>query len=116
MTTANPIQDRPVTFHSNPRHGQDRWVIEKVLPGKRGGYFVEAGAGALSNTQALEEHFGWTGIGVEPHPARFDEIKQTRRCILENCCLTDVETEVDLRFRLAASGQDRLAAVRWWSH
>ena len=105
-----PQQDppAPIAFYSNPRDGQDRWVIERVLPGKRGGYFVEAGAGPLSNTQALEEHFGWTGIGVEPHPARFDEIKATRRCILENCCLTDVETEVEFLVNHTSPGSSAI--------
>jgi hypothetical protein len=79
-------------------------VIEQVLPGKRGGYFVEAGAGALSNTQALEGHFGWTGLAVEPHPGRFEEMIATRRCVMENVCLTDVETEVEFVINHTAPG------------
>jgi FkbM family methyltransferase len=95
MQTATSAQDRPLTFYSNPRHGQDRWVIEDVLQGKRDGYFVEAGAGGLSNTYALESQFGWTGLAVEPHPGRFEEIRAKRRCALENVCLTDAAGEVE---------------------
>ena len=95
MDIQTPPDNTPVTFHSNPRHGQDRWVIEDVLPGKRGGYFVEAGAGGMSNTRALEEHFGWTGLAVEPHPGRFAEMLGTRGCVMENVCLSDVEGEVE---------------------
>src|SRR5688572_18299968 len=109
MTTANPPQVPPVTFHSNPRDGQDRWVIEAVLPGKRGGYFVEAGAGALSNTQALEEHFGWTGLAIEPHPGRFEEMKAVRpRSILENVCLTNVEAEVEFLVNHTSPGSSAI--------
>lgn len=82
-------------FYSNPKDGQDRWVVERVLPGKRGGYFVEAGAAPLSNTLALERHFGWTGIAVEPHPVEFEAVKRERRCIAEQVCLTDSLTEVE---------------------
>ena len=83
------------TFYSNPKDGQDRWVVERVLPGKRGGYFVEAGAAPLSNTLALETHYGWTGIAVEPHPDAFEDVKRERRCITEQVCLSDAATEVE---------------------
>ena len=84
-------------------------MIEDVLPGKRGGYFVEAGAGPLSNTQALEEHFGWTGLAIEPHPARFEEMKVIRRrSILENVCLTDVETDVEFLVNHTSPGSSAI--------
>jgi len=47
---------------------QDRWVIEHVYPGKRGGFFFEAGAvdgRELSNTIVLEREYGWRGVLVE---------------------------------------------------
>jgi len=47
---------------------QDRWVIEHVYPGLRGGYFFEAGAvdgRELSNTWVLEKEYGWRGLLVE---------------------------------------------------
>jgi FkbM family methyltransferase len=83
-----------ISFSSHPEHRQDQWVIQDVFKNRRGGYFVEAGAGGASNTYALEKHFGWTGLAVEPHPGLFEEIKAKRHCILENVCLTDVESEV----------------------
>lgn len=82
-----------VAYHS--RHRQDRWVIEDVFKGLQNGYFIEAGASGMSNTLALESELGWTGLAVEPHPVLFEELKAKRHCILENVCLTDVETEVD---------------------
>ena len=92
------------TSCSHPAHLQDRWVIDKVFKGKRNGYFVEAGAGGMSNTYLLETQFGWTGLAVEPHPGRFEEIKGKRNCILENVCLTDVEAEVEFVINHAAPG------------
>jgi FkbM family methyltransferase len=103
-TLRNPTMPDSITYYSHPAHQQDLWVIDKVFKGKRNGYFVEAGAGGLSNTHALEAHFGWTGLAVEPHPSRFEEVKAKRGCILENVCLTDVETEVEFVINHAAPG------------
>lgn len=84
-----------VVYHSNPHHSQDRWVIESIFRGKRGGFFIEAGASEGSNTQTLERIYGWSGLAVEPHPELFKEVEKERNCILENVCLTDSECEVD---------------------
>jgi hypothetical protein len=46
----------------------DRWIAEYIFPGKRDGYFLEAGAAngkAASSCYVLEQEFGWTGICVE---------------------------------------------------
>lgn len=96
-------------YHSNPAHRQDRWVIEDVLHGKRGGFFVEAGAGGHSNTEALETDFGWNGLGVEPHPERFAEVRAKRACHLENVCLTDKPTEVPFLLNHEAPGTSGIA-------
>ena len=119
MQTAVLDYGPAVTFNSHPGHGQDQWVIRDVLRGKRGGYFVEAGAGPASNTQALEEHFGWTGLAVEPHPGLFEEMRWTRRCALENVCLTDAEAEVDFVINHNAPGTSAMrgaAAATWSAH
>lgn len=59
--------------------GQDRWVIDEVFKGKRGGFFVEAGAFdgfSDSNTFVLEKKYGWTGLCVEPNPENFRLLTQ----------------------------------------
>jgi hypothetical protein len=99
------------TYHSHPEHRQDRWVIEDVFKGLRNGYFIEAGAGGLSNTLTLEREYGWTGLAVEPHPTRFEEVKAKRHCILENVCLTDVRTEVEFLINHAAPGASGIASA-----
>ena len=60
--------------------GQDKWVIGKMFPGVRDGYFLDVGSGhgtIGSNTKALEER-GWTGICVDPFPIHMDG----RNCLM----------------------------------
>jgi len=79
--------------------GQDRWVIERVLPGKREGWFIDSGAGPDgirgSNSYVLETEFGWKGLLVEPHPECFKRVEANRSAIVEQYCLTDSFGEVD---------------------
>ena len=71
----------------------DRWIIEYVFPGKRNGYFLEAGAAngrIASSCYLLERKLGWNGICIEPHPAFVDLIPQNRpKSIHEAVCLSD---------------------------
>jgi FkbM family methyltransferase len=74
-------------------HAQnDRWAVEAVFRGLRGGYFVEAGAcgGAQgSATHVLEHEFGWNGICVEPQDAYFEVLRRQRSCDKDHRCLAD---------------------------
>ena len=52
------------------QYGQDRY-IDKLLKGKRKGFFVEIGCHdgeRFSNTLFLEKERGWTGFLVEANP------------------------------------------------
>ena len=73
--------------------GQDRWVVERVLPGKRDGWFIDFGAGPDgirgSNSYFLEDKLGWKGLLVEPHPECYRRVKANRSAITEQYCLTD---------------------------
>lgn len=87
-TTKGP--DIPESF-SEEITGNDKWVVD-IFKGKKGGFFVEAGAceGTFgSNTYALELHYEWQGICVEPSDALFEQLKINRKCICVNCCLGD---------------------------
>lgn len=79
--------------------GQDQWVIERVFPGKRGGWFIDSGAGPDgirgSNSYVLETEFDWRGLLVEPHPECYKRVKANRSAIVEECCLTDSFGEVE---------------------
>lgn len=95
-------------YYSHPGHNQDRWVIDEVFSGKRSGWFIDSGAGPdgihNSNTYALETHFGWTGLLVEPHPNRFPDVVKNRSAISENVCLTDKLGDVTFTLNTDAPG------------
>lgn len=71
----------------------DRWIFEYIFPGKRGGYFLEAGAAngmAASSCYVLEKELGWTGICVEPNDHFFEQLVHNRpNSICEQVCLSD---------------------------
>lgn len=74
-------------YHS--QFGQDKWVIEKLLPNKADGVFVDIGANdgvTLSNTYKLEQ-IGWNGIAVEPVMSVYDKLVENRKCIAVNGCV-----------------------------
>jgi FkbM family methyltransferase len=109
MEIGKPDVDHAIAFHSSPGHGQDRWVIQDVFKGRRGGYFVEAGASEIGeNTYTLESQFGWTGLAVEPVPESFEVLKNTRRCNMENACLSNVESEVEFVINKTIPGLSRM--------
>jgi hypothetical protein len=91
--------------------GQDRWIIEEVFPGKRGGFFVEIGAGDgvfLSNTYVLEKEFGWSGICVEPG-VRHEALRRNRRCAVDAAC---VAGQSGCRVEFLAATLDVLSGIR----
>jgi len=81
--------------------GQDRWVMTEVFPGKRGGYFVEAGAKDgfhLSNTLLLETKCGWQGLCIEPGK-EFGNLKNSgRKCEFSDTLLGEADG-LELPFR-----------------
>lgn len=86
--------------------GQDKWIIEQVFPGKRGGFFVDIGAAdgiTLSNTYVLEREFGWQGICAEPG-ADYERLVRNRACITDDACVTD-KTGEKVSFLLADNPQ-----------
>lgn len=89
-TRVNPDLLKP-RFNYQNETVNDRWIAEYIFPGKRNGYFLEAGAGngqAGSSCYVLEKHLGWTGICVEPHDDFFRELVPVRpNSIHENVCL-----------------------------
>lgn len=71
------------------QHGQDAYVL-RTLGRLRPGFFLDSGASdgiRCSNTRQLEQHYGWTGICVEPDPVFFQQLTRSRHCTCVNCCL-----------------------------
>jgi FkbM family methyltransferase len=70
--------------------GQDKWIIEKLFPGKVDGIFADIGAHdgiSFSNTYLLEQK-GWKGIAVEPNPSAYERLSRNRKCITIQGCIT----------------------------
>ena len=85
-------QEEAVKSHS--QLGQDVWVYN-ALGHKRGGFFVELGAGdgiELSNTYALEKHFGWIGVCIECS-RQFEALRRNRRCACDSACVSGADGE-----------------------
>ncbi|XP_076043255.1 protein Star-like isoform X2 [Oratosquilla oratoria] len=88
------------TDHS--QNGQSLRVAQ-ILKGKRGGFFVEAGAyngEDLSNTLYLERQLGWTGLLVEPDPWNFYYLRNRRRRVHSiHACLSPNPYPREVTFR-----------------
>jgi FkbM family methyltransferase len=100
---------KSVGYHS--QHGQDKWVAETILPGRRG-VFVDVGAYdglTLSNTLYLERELGWTGLAVEPNPVAYRKLVSTRRCRAENAAIGVTNGEVT--FRLVTGYAEMLSGI-----
>lgn len=82
----------------NSQLGQDRWIVQRVFPGVRDGYFVDVGSGDgvfMSNTKVLEE-LGWNGVCLDPFPENMT--KRTCTMFKE---VVDSEAGRKLNFRVA---------------
>jgi len=76
---------------------QDKWLFENIFRDKNDGIFVEIGADDgvdKSNTKFFED-LGWSGICIEPSPDRFKQLIINRRCICENCAITNEVGEIE---------------------
>lgn len=72
--------------------GQDKWVVEKMFPGVRNGFFLDVGSGhgtIGSNTKVLEE-LGWSGICVDPFPTHMEG----RTCRMEKAVVSSAAGQV----------------------
>jgi hypothetical protein len=79
---------------------QDLLVIF-LMQGKRNGFFVEFGATNgrdLSNTFALEQHFGWKGLLAEPAKCWQAALKANRKAAIDTRCVWR-QTGVKLEFK-----------------
>jgi hypothetical protein len=79
-TTSLPIQ----YFQSHTWFSQFKQdeIVSQLLGGKRGGYFIDLAANdpvRISNTYALETHFNWNGLCLEPNPIYWSGLSY-RKC------------------------------------
>ena len=66
-------------YYSQAR--EDVFLNTNIFKNKRNGVYIELGAldGVLySNTKFFEDTLQWTGILIEPHPYKFEQLKNNR--------------------------------------
>lgn len=82
-----------------------------VLEGKKGGYFIEAGASDgidCSNTYLLEKSFGWSGLLVEPSDTSFRRLASNRSSTITNAALW---SESDLKLQFTETNSPGLSTI-----
>ncbi len=86
MASSEPGRFDPAIAYEMPTNSQieqERWVFA-MCNGRRDGRFAEIGAfdGVLhSNSYFLETEHGWRGVCVEPNPALFARLRESRSAI-----------------------------------
>jgi Methyltransferase FkbM domain len=81
-------------------------IVSKMFRNKRDGYFVDLAANdavKLSNTYALETHFGWNGICIEANPSYWDGLS-FRRCEVVGAVAGSDREEVKFNFKGVLGG------------
>jgi FkbM family methyltransferase len=84
-------------YHSQEK--QDLVLDTHVFQGYKRGVFVEVGAWdgvCFSNTLFFEKERDWTGLTIEPHPEKYEELKKNRPSTIHlNVAVNDVNEVVD---------------------
>jgi len=92
--------------------GQDKWVVETLLPEKEGGVFVDIGAHdgvTFSNTLYLERQKAWSGLAIEPIPIVFQRLRSNRSCCCVNACV-GAESKIS-RFQVVEGYAEMLSGL-----
>lgn len=74
------------------------FVLDNIIGRKQGLTYVDVGANdglIVSNTAYMELDLGWNGVCIEPHPEAYARLEKNRNCKKFNCCVSDVDAEVD---------------------
>jgi Methyltransferase FkbM domain len=85
---------------------QDELVIA-LLGGKRNGYFIDLAANDavdLSNTYALERHYGWDGVCIEPNPIYWHTLSYRQCRVVGAVVGRDRNEQVYFRFEAGDHG------------
>lgn len=84
--------------------GEDKFLLENYFKNKKNGVFIELGAldGILySNTKLFEDHLDWSGILIEPHPLKYENLKINRpNCVLFNNLVSNSKEELNFKYFL----------------
>lgn len=81
---------------------EDQFLHTHFFNDKRNGTYIELGAlnGKLySNTKFFEDELGWTGVLIEPHPNKFEELTKNRpNNVLANKLVSNSTEELKFRY------------------
>jgi len=87
---------RPIEGYYSQK-GQDKYLNEYLFKNKINGIFVEVGAHdgiSFSNTYFFEKHLNWRGLCIEPNPNIFNKLKNNRKCVCEQICISTSNEEM----------------------
>eukprot|EP00947_MAST-08B_sp_MAST-8B-sp1_P000636 g636.t1 len=107
------------TGKSYSQRGQD-WIVAALLGCKRDGYFIDLAANdaiKLSNTLALEHHFGWSGLCIEANPRYLPGLTHRKCDIVRAAVGAPTGTKASFVFRgilggLVGDGMDNKAKTK----
>lgn len=90
---------RQTNYKTFGEGGLDQYLYENYLKNIKKGFYIECGAAngiEQSNTAALNFHYGWKGILIEPNPFQYKNILKLRYdCFASNCALVSHEYTED---------------------
>jgi FkbM family methyltransferase len=82
--------------------GEDEFLNNTYFKNKRGGIYIELGAldGVLySNTKFFQDNLDWSGILIEPHPLKFNDLTSNRpNNYIFNELVSNISDDVVFRF------------------
>ena len=88
-----------MTKRFTSQFGQDKFIYQQFFKDKNEpGFFLEIGADdgvRFSNCYFFENELKWRGIAVEARKTAYEKLKENRKCICENCALSDIEEETE---------------------
>ncbi len=91
-------------------------IVSRLLHGKRGGYFIDLAANdpvRISNTYALETHFEWSGLCIEPNPVYWSGLSY-RKCSVVGAVLGNRKMdEINFRFPKEKAPQGGIVGDRF---
>ena len=94
-------------------------LVDKLLNGRRDGFFVECGAfrgDEYSDTLFFELERNWTGILIEAHPDYHRAIlTKNRRALVLRACLSASRRPEYVRFRMSGLGSGVSALNKNWN-
>jgi len=94
-------------------------LVDKLLNGRRDGFFVECGAfrgDEYSDTLFFELERNWTGILIEAHPDYHREIlTKNRLALVLRACLSASRRPEYVRFRMSGLGSGVSALNKNWN-